>query len=230
MCGSNLIIESGGGKKSKYVCSGYFNRGTCSNKLYIRKDDLEVRLLTKFQLELLQPEAVELAIEAFGRQLRSSLASVSNEIGEMRSRKEKLEREIRNYTAAIGESGHSKYILEEIAVREKEISAITDRLLSCSPDSIQAQIDEMRRLVEDGIQNVHRLCNEESPAAKQELHSHLSAIRMYPTEDGEGWYYVAEGTWNLLGTDPLAPQVPIVEEGRLRMVAGGGFEPPTFGL
>ena len=230
LCGSNLIIESGGGKKPKYVCSGYFNRGICSNKLYIRKDELEVRLLSKFQLELLQPEAVELAIEAFGRQLRSSLANVSNELGEMRSRKEKLEREIRNFTQAIAENGHSKYILEEIAIREKEISGITDRLLSSSPDSIQAQIDEVRRLVEDGIQNVHRLCNEESPAAKQELHSHLSAIRMFPTEDGEDWYYVAEGTWNLLGTDPLAPDMRVCEEGRIRMVAGGGFEPPTFGL
>jgi hypothetical protein len=25
---------------------------------------------------------------------------------------------------------------------------------------------------------------------------------MYPLEDGEGWYYIAEDTWDLLGTDP----------------------------
>jgi site-specific DNA recombinase len=46
-CGSNLIITSGGGKKPKYVCSGYFNRGICSNKLYIRQDEVEERLLGK---------------------------------------------------------------------------------------------------------------------------------------------------------------------------------------
>jgi hypothetical protein len=66
--------------------------------------------------------------------------------------------------------------------------------------------------------------------AKQELHSHLSAIRMFPTEGGEGWYYIAEGTWDLLGTDPLAPIFGVPADGRIRMVAGGGFEPPTFGL
>ena len=230
LCGSNLIIASGGGKKAKYVCSGYFNRGICSNTLYIRQDELEERLLGKLRTELLQPEAVDMAIESFGRQLRSSLADVSNELTEMRSRKEKLEREIRNFTQAIAESGHSKYILEEIAVREREISGITDRLLSSTPDSIQTQIEEIRMLVEGGIHNLHVLCSEESPAAKQELHKHLTAVRMFPLEDGEGWYYIAEGTWDLLGTDPLAPEMRVCEEGRIRMVAGGGFEPPTFGL
>jgi hypothetical protein len=119
--------------------------------LYIRHDELEERLLGRLRSELLQPEAVDMAIETFGRQLRSSLASVSNELTEMRSRKERLEREIRNFTAAIAENGHSKYILEEIVVREKEISGITDRLLSSTPDSIQSQVEEVRRLVEDGI-------------------------------------------------------------------------------
>jgi len=230
LCGSNLIIASGGGKKPKYVCSGYFNRGTCSNKLYIRQDELEERLLSKLRAELSQPEEIEFAIEIFRRQLRSSLASVSNQLGEMRSRKEKLEREIRNFTQAIAENGHSKYIIEEIAVRENEISGITDRLLSSTPDSIEAQIGEVRRLVEEGIQNLQSLSKLESSAAKEELHSHLSAVRMYPLEDGEGWYYMAEGAWNLLGTDPLAPDMRVCEEGRIRMVAGGGFEPPTFGL
>src|SRR5208282_2012610 len=227
LCGSNLIIASGGGKKAKYVCSGYFNRGICSNNLYIRQDELEERLLGKLRAELLQPESIEFAIETFGRQLRSSLASVSNELGEMRSRKEKLEKEIRNFTQAIAENGHSKYILKEIAVREKEISGITDRLLSSAPDSIQTQIDEVRRLVEDGIQNLQSLFSEHSPAAKQELHRHLGVVRMYPSVDGEGWYYIAEGTWDLLGADPLAPDMRVCEEGRIRMVAGGGFVPQS---
>jgi DNA invertase Pin-like site-specific DNA recombinase len=230
VCNSNLIIASGGGKKPKYVCSGYFNRGTCSNKLYIRQDELEERLLSKLRAELLQPEEIEFAIEIFGRQLRSSLASVSSKLGEMRSRKEKLEREIHNFTRAIAENGHSKYIIEEIAVREKEISGITDRLLSSTPDSIEAQIGEVRRLVEEGIQTLQSLSKLESSAAKEELHSHLSAVRMYPSMDGEGWYYIAEGAWDLLGTDPLAPHVRVCEEGRIRMVAGGGFEPPIYGL
>jgi site-specific DNA recombinase len=149
LCGSNLIIASGGGKRPKYVCSGYFNRGICSNNLYIRQDELEERLLSRLRSELLEPDSINRAIEQFGRQLRSSLAGVSDELRQMRERKEKLEREIRNYTAAIGDSGHSKYIIEEIAVREKEISAITDRLLSAAPDSIQTKIEEIAAFVSE---------------------------------------------------------------------------------
>src|ERR1035441_2344785 len=124
-----------------------------------------------------------------GPNVRPTLHLGSEELPQpMRSRKEKLEREIRNFTQAIAENGHSKYIIEEIAVREKEISGITDRLLSSTPDSIEAQIGEVRRLVEEGIQNLQSLSRLESPAAKEELHSHLSAVRMSPLEDGEGWY------------------------------------------
>ena len=178
----------------------------------------------------MEADSIDRVIKQFGRQLESSLAGVSSEITEMRSRKEKLEREIRNFTAAIGEGGHSKYILEEIAIREKEISAITNRLLSAAPDSIQTNVEEMARFVSEGIDRLCEAFNRNSPLAKQELHSHLSVIRMFPTEDGEGWYYIAEGTWDLLGTDPRAPIFGVPADGRIQMVAGGGFEPPTFGL
>ena len=226
-CGSNLIISSGGGKKPKYVCTGYLNRGTCTNDLRIAAEEVENQLLTNLQKDLLQPDRINFAIEEFGRQLRLSLGNLSDELTGMRLRKEKLEREIRNLTQAIAESGHSKSIIEEIAVREKEISAITDRLLASAPNSIETRIDELKRLVESGIQNLSNLLREKAPLAKQDLHSHLSQVQLYPSEDGQGWCYIAEGTWDLMGEPPVAPKNL---SGRFEMVAGGGFEPPTFGL
>ena len=61
----------------------------------------------------------------------------------------------------------------------------------------------MARFVSEGMEKLSEALNENSPLAKQELHSHLNAIRMFPTENGEGRYYIAEGTWDLLGTDPM---------------------------
>ncbi len=53
-------------------------------------------------------------------------------------------------------------------------------------------------------------------------------------DSNRGWYWEAQGKWNLLGTDENAPREGHLarnsDEGRLRLVAGGGFEPPTFGL
>jgi hypothetical protein len=48
------------------------------------------------------------------QQLRAALSGVSGEITQMRQRKEKLEREIRNFTQAIADGGHSKYILDDL--------------------------------------------------------------------------------------------------------------------
>lgn len=58
---------------------------------------------------------------------------------------------------------------------------------------------------------------------------------MHPVKDsGRGWFYEAEGSWNLLGRDENAPQEEQAaqdsDEGRLWMVAGAGFGPATIGL
>ena len=51
-CGSNLIVSSGGKKNPKYVCTGYLNRGICTNNLRIGADEVESQLLSNLQLVL----------------------------------------------------------------------------------------------------------------------------------------------------------------------------------
>ena len=232
MCGGNMVIGTGGGTHihPKYVCTNYINRGVCENNLYIRRDKLEESILGRLQEELWRPEEIENAMQEFGRQLRASLDGVSGELTQMRQRKEKLEREIRNFTQAIADAGHSKYILEEIATREKEISAITDRLFSASADSIEGHLGKVRQLVDEGIADLRTLLNENSAAVKAEMQRHLKEVRMFPSQDGNGWYYEAVGTWDLLGSGTGLVQRRQRDDWRLRMVAGVGFEPTTSGL
>jgi len=61
------------------------------------------------------------------------------------------------------------------------------------------------------------------PLAKQELQSHLVGVQMHPSEDEEGCFYIAEGTWDLLG-DALAPKSWVLEVLRFELVAEAGFE------
>jgi hypothetical protein len=57
---------------------------------------------------------------------------------------------------------------------------------------------------------------------------------MHPVGDIGDWHYAAEGSWRLLGKDKNTPREEQAaqdsNEGRLRLVAGAGFEPATFGL
>ena len=103
-------------------------------------------------------------VEEFGDQPLASLESLSGDIAQWRSRKEKWEREIRNFTDAIAEGGNSNSMVEAIAVREREIGAITERLLSSTASSIEGRIAEIRSFVERETQNLSALLNDNSPS------------------------------------------------------------------
>ncbi len=206
-CGANLVIGTGGGTHvhKKYVCTNYFNRGTCQNNLYIRRDVLEERLLRRLQSELLQPEVIDYAMSEFGRRLRIALATMSEDLTAMRRRKDLLEKEIQRLAAAIAHGDPLDSLVQEIATREAELKGIANRLLSASTTSIDGPLREIRQFVEKGISDLRSLLNQDTALAKSELHSHLSEIRMTPTEGREEWHYIAEGNWNLLGSGPNAP-------------------------
>jgi hypothetical protein len=93
----------------------------------------------------------------------------------------------------------------------------SNRLTSASAASIEGQLREIRQFVTTGIADLRALLNRDAAFAKTELHSHLSEIRMTPTENREEWHYVVEGNWNLLGT---GSNTPVLVELALRMVAG----------
>ena len=206
-CGANLVIGTGGGTHvhKKYVCANYFNRGTCDNDLYIRRDVLEERLLGRLQSELLRPKVIDYAVAEFGRQLRAALLTVSGSLAELRRRKDQLQREIQRFAEAIARGGPLDALVQQIATREAELKGITNKLLSASPDSIEGRLQDIRRFVGRGIGDLRTLLNRDRVLAKAELQSHLTEIRMSPAERRAEWHYVAEGNWNLLGTGPNAP-------------------------
>lgn len=231
-CGANLIIATGGGthRHPKYACSRRFNRGGCENDLYIRRDDLEDMMLKNLQEKVLSPEAVEYAIAEYREQLGTALKALTGDLAEMRQRKTRIEAEVSRLVAAVSEVGHSKALLQELARKEVELQAITDRLLSDSQESIEARIGEIRTLVMSGIENLRNLLREDTAMARTELLKHSGEIRMTPHTGVKHRFYIAEGNWDLLGREPIVDQRRQCDDWRLRMVAGVGFEPTTFGL
>jgi len=161
--------------------------------------------LGRLQHELLRPEVIDYTLAEFGRQLRTALSSMSNDLVALRRRKEQLEGEIQRFADAIARGGPLDALVEQIATREKALKAITNRLLSANSASIEGQLRELRQFVEKGISDLRSQLNRDTALAKAELQKHLSEVRMTPTKDKEDWHYVAEGNWDLLGTGPNAP-------------------------
>lgn len=84
-------------------------------------------------------------------------------------------------------------------VRQGELDSITERLLSTSPDSIEARLADIRRFVTKRILDLRELLSKDVLLARTELLKHVQEIRMVPLVDKSGAHYEAMGQWSLLG-------------------------------
>ncbi len=232
VCGANLIIVSGYssyGHYPKYGCSQHFNRGACSNAVTVRRDWIEERLLDELQNQVLKREAIEYVLDEFGAHVKGAFANLSNQMAQMRERKQKLEGELRRLAATAAETGPSAFLVEAIHEREQQLRDITDQLLAGGADSVDTNLSDIRSFIMQKMGDIRTLLAGDPAPARKELQKHVSEIRMIP-QAGDGMpHYVAEGRWNLLGSgkDPLAGDTTARQ---IRVVAGAGFEPATFGL
>lgn len=192
-----------------------------------RADVLEELLFNQLQNAVLRPEAIERAIQDFERELQSSLDGMDNRIGRMRQRSEDLQKEIGNLAATAAQCGPTPALVKEINTRQQELEGITRQLLSTEPDSISAEIRCVRHFVTGQLCGIQKLLHTDVLKAKLELEKHVKEVRMLPQTDGNKSYYVAEGTWYLMGGygGGASPGHP-----HFGLVAGEGFEPSTFGL
>ena len=237
-CGGRLTLICGHGKKSRrrYGCARNFHRGTCSNSLREREDRIEGRLLAGLQQTVLQPKIAEYAIRRFGEELKKKVDTSSGHFEALRIRREQLKLELRNLTATAALAGPSPHLVEEIAVRERELAKISDELLGGESGSIQQTLEELREFVISRLAKVGEVLNAAGEKARAEIGRHAPHIVMTPVApacDGRG-HYVATGNWNLLGGDGRngleMGRAPYLVSGGARMVAGVRFELTTFGL
>jgi hypothetical protein len=219
-----IVTGRGKGGHPRFGCPQNFSRGACTNSVKERADWIEERLFSQLQKAVLRPEAIEYAIKEFERQLQASLVGLDTRMGRMRQRVGELQQEIGNLAATAAQCGPTPALVQEINTRQRELDGITRQLLTTGPDSISAEIGRIRRFVTERLGNIRRILNADVHKAKVELAKHVAAIQMVPVADEKKGHYTAEGDWNLLGGYGEG------EEKRVQMVAGGGFEPPTFGL
>jgi hypothetical protein len=185
-------------------------------------------LFAELQNAVLQPEAIDFAIQEFERQLKSSLAGLDDKIGRMRERSQKLQQELGNLISTVASCGPSPTLVDAINSREQEVKEITRQLLGTEEDSISTEVGRIRQFVTGQLGGVRQLLQVDVQREKAELQKHVAEIRMMPQVEGKTGHYLAEGEWNLLGG--YGEGAGNQTNHHFRMVAGEGFEPSTFGL
>ena len=228
-CGGRLAVIIGSRKNDhpRWGCPRNYSRGTCCNSLRERNEYVEAQLLEGLQQSVLQPEALEYALEKFEGELEKELSAANGSIDSQRCRKEQIDVELGRLAEAVATQGISAALMNAIAIREAELKAIEQVLWGSCPGSVKAVISDVREFAIERLQQIRGVLHTQTEAARFELSKHVDRIVMRPISRGDQRYYLAEGDWRLVGKYEGRPSAA---PRNLEMVAGVRFELTTFGL
>ena len=235
---SNLLRcgACGGGfskvSQHHYGCSSARNRGTCGNLLIIRRDILEVSVLSGLKTHLMDPELVKEFAAEYHREVNRLNAAREGDHARWNDELVRVERQIRAVIEAIKDGLRTPGMKEELLAleaRKQELAAKVKQAPAPRPRLHPKLADLYRQRVDRLHEELNR--PELRSEAAQALRGLIDEVRLIP-ENGR---LEIELLGDLAGILALSTggKKPVTE-GRdglqVTLVAGVGFEPTTFRL
>jgi hypothetical protein len=103
--------------------------------------------------------AVEYVLDNFKGQLLNALENLGDELGQIRRRKERLEREVVNLADVVARGEFSPALRAALVGREREIVEITAKLLESQPDSLRAKLPNIHSFVTTNMRQIREIVN-----------------------------------------------------------------------
>ncbi len=230
LCGGGYSMIS----QTLMGCSTARNKGTCSNRLNIRREALEATILTGLRSRLMEPDLVKVFAEAFIAETNKLRAAQTRQVKDWENRLQQIERRIQKLVSAIAEGEPPQALLEELRRLEAEQGEFADRLESAPKDPQPLLHPNMSEIYRRKVADLHRLLDDsdtqhEAMAAIRALIDHITLT----PEDGKLRIDLYGELATILqfaaGKEKPAAEV---RDGlvQLKLVAGVGFEPTTFRL
>jgi site-specific DNA recombinase len=228
VCGAGFVVYY----RDRLGCFGTRERGTCTNTLTIPRQEVEARVLTALQEKLLRRDFFEEFCREFAKEMnrlrmeqRASLSGAKREL-------ERVKREIEKVVDAIVEG----YRTPELKARNDSLQERKNALLAQLDTA-----DEPPPLLHPSMADLYRSKVEELAAALQREDTRLEASEslrglvesiVLTPRDGQLGIELRGNLAAMLTAAQNAKRSP--ETGDLcvpmKVVAGAGFEPATFGL
>ena len=220
--------------QNRLACFGARDKGTCTNHLTIRRDEVEARVLRALEEKLLRQDLFEEFCEEFTREMnrlrgqhRATLVSAERELARLEARRKKL-------IEMVMEGVPPAEVKDEMiagAARREELER-QRRSISEPPPLLHPQMADIYRT--KVTQLARALQEPESrPEATEALRGLVDAIVLTPNQGGEALGIELRG--NLAAMLGATRQTKRSSESddlslQVSLVAGAGFEPATFGL
>jgi len=213
-----------------YRCAGAKDKGpaVCGHDVGYRQDHLEGALVARFREATAKPETIErlaelvnarVEVAARGRGARAE--ALAAEIG-------RLERESRNLVRFVAEGGDGLSVRDELRQLDGELERRRTELTVLEAARRAAPAHAHPAWIRKRLEQLDELLARDPARGRVEILKHLDGpgqVRPLPAPAGQR---AAEITWRVQPNSLLAVDQEAV--GCLRMVAGAGFEPATFGL
>lgn len=227
-CGGGIKVgtRKNGTKPQKiYHCGYHHDRGeaVCPHALRRPVEEIDERLLSWIETNLLQERIVERVLAEVRRRIGARSASNSAEIRALDEQLAKLRREIGNLSEAIAMAkGTLPTLVEKLAARQAEATKLTARLeiLKTAPDALAT---ECKRLEDDALERIRDLrgvLRRNPERAREALEALLvDKLQFIPVDTPAGKRYEVVGRLAIGGLLRLPA-------GSRLIASPGGFEPP----
>ena len=227
-------------------CSTARNKGTCGNKLNIRRDQLESRVLKAIRYQLMDPSLFKEFCEEFTRETNRLRSQARVAIERGRAEIRKIDRELEMLVELILQGGAAAQINKKMVALEKQKEELETKL-GQAKDPPPNLHPEMASFYRKQIEELYASLNDDTEATRMKA---VEAIRsligeIVLTPEGETLAIEVKGDLagilSIAAGRKLAPKFPKpgrkseeapVEEiiSQVEMVAGAGFEPAAFRL
>ena len=232
VCGANYTISG----KDYYRCAGQKERGTCSNKLSVKKEQIETATLAVLQHHLFTDEHAKIFVDTFNREiLKLSGDKVDNDKA-LKDRLSVLTNEIKNLSANLLSGVISPTLAKMLGDRESEYAEIVARLAQSPTPPATAKVLPHPELVQLFRQKITVLANTLNDDAVQAqaaalMDKLIESVTIYPDGPRGPEAEVVANVADLVSwatNDNTAPKGGVASS--TSVVAGAGFEPATFRL
>ncbi len=178
LCGGGYSMIS----KTLLGCSTARNKGTCDNRLNIRRDALEATILEGLKRRLMDPELVKVFAEEFIAETNRLRSALSQQRRSLERRRDQIESRIAKMVAAIAEGAPPKALIEELRRLETKQATIEGQLSETPRDPEPLLHPNMSAIYRDKVAALNRLL--ESPDTKDEamatIRSLIACVELVP--------------------------------------------------
>lgn len=214
-------------------CATARNKGTCDNRVNIRRDELESRVLNALRTKLVDPELFAHFCEVFTQEMNRLRMEGRAEIASAEAEIAKIDRELETLLNVILKGGAADALnakMVAIEKRKKELEVFLAEAEEPPPLLHPSMALQYRKRVQQLYEALQDEDEGKRTEAADTLRSLVDRIVLTPT-DGK---VEIDVQGDLAGILTISTQTknPAGGAGRwqVKMVAGAGFEPATFRL